>query len=122
MIKLRFTLFALIALSTMLGSCELASTVSNLVPDSDNFDFTTTCKSGNGELSKCGECCKGEGFDTALVATGDCGCAYSIEDAETCKTNSDIGDCSKCCEGAGFSSTVRVTNGECRCFKVSKTK
>lgn len=80
MARCRLTLIALIAVSMLVGRCELASAVSGLVPVSDDFDFTTTCQS-NGELEKCSQCCKGEGFDTALVATADCGCSSSIEDA-----------------------------------------
>jgi hypothetical protein len=65
------------------GSRELAESLGGILPDKDDYDFSTSCK-GNSSLDSCNPCCDGLGSDTALVATGDRGCAYVATDSGIC--------------------------------------
>ncbi|MEZ4268081.1 MAG: hypothetical protein R3F39_17080 [Myxococcota bacterium] len=116
--------FAL-CLAAFATSCDTNSGLGGLIPDKSDFDFSTSCKS-IGDVDQCSTCCEAAGFDTVLVATGDCGCAYVIEDAATCDASKGTSDaCFDCCEAAGASGSNRSSlNGEatCTCFVVSKTK
>ncbi|MEZ4268059.1 MAG: hypothetical protein R3F39_16965 [Myxococcota bacterium] len=107
----------------MFSSCDLAESLGGLVPDKDNYDFSTSCK-GNSSLEACSPCCDGLGFDTALVVTGDCGCAYVATDGDVCDSanGSDFKACVSCCETNKFDSLTRLTNGQCTCSRVQKTE
>lgn len=113
-------ILALVALLVVPAACD--SEASNLLPDQDKYDFTTTCEAES-ELQACSDCCTGLSFDTALVALGDCGCSYQYVDWDICEaSDGDFDACASCCEASDDGAVTNLRNGECRCLGIQKTQ
>lgn len=87
----------------------------NLPPASDD---------GFEDLDACEACCEPKGFDEAAVFSGDCGCAYRVEDREVCDGRADEA-CGDCCDAAGFNGSFWFGSGDtssCTCTRTSKTR
>ncbi len=101
-----------------LWGCE----ASEFIPSRADYDFTTSCQ-GESELETCSTCCDSLSFDTALVALGDCGCAYTYQDWFICEeADGDIDTCFDCCRSTDDDSAANVRNGECRCVGIQRTE
>lgn len=117
-------LFGSMFAASALGGCDVAGDLADLagpIANTDNYVMNTTCKDTT-PLEACDTCCEGLGFDLAIVATGDCGCASQNNDSERCKDSaSSIDECSKCCESDPTNLASSRSGGVCTCRGISKT-
>ncbi len=120
---LSYCIAAIAIVSALAGSllvlgCE--TPFDDLGPDTDKYDFTTSCGSES-ELDACVSCCEDLAFDTALVSSGDCGCAYQYVDWDICEAEDGDSDaCFTCCNATEASGSS-MRNGECSCLGIERT-
>ncbi len=122
MLRMLTQTLGLLVASLALIACDLEQDLLDEFggPSKDDFDFSTTC--GDADSESCDVCCGDLGFDTSLWATGDCGCAYQVDDSEVCaEVGPSFDDCTACCDAAGINESVSQLNGACTCTGFSKT-
>ena len=117
------TLALVLALGGILGTAPACTgAVDDLLPELDNYDFATSC-ADNATLEACSPCCDDLGYDTSIVATGDCGCSYQYSDYDVCEAaDGDFDACAACCEASDEDSATNLRNGECRCLGIQPSQ
>lgn len=109
-------LFAIMATFAVLGGCG-DEILDEFGIDRSDYNFDTSCKSGNSDIDDCSTCCEGIGGDLSFVDRGTCGCAVNSSNDVICDASTDFDSCGTCCETNGFEPTVSYSciNGDCTC-------